>query len=137
MRENDIAKSFYQKGLKLLKSIKRKNNELLRLINLGEFLVKCHETARNAKLMYIETRKLFSATKRETIKKCILAIEKIGKREIKNAEATIPIVEKDSAIGFEPSMLYQCSKENLLWKIKQTNYMITAELDYYRDGLNY
>jgi hypothetical protein len=87
--------------------------------------------------MYIETRKLFSATKRETIKKCILAIEKIGKREIKNAEATIPIVEKDSAIGFEPSMLYQCSKENLLWKIKQTNYMLTSELDFYRTSLKY
>ena len=131
------AKSFYQKGVRLLKSIKRKNNELLRLINLGEFLVRCHETARNAKLMYIETRKLFSATNRETIKKCILAIEKIGAREIKNAEATIPIVKKDSSIGFEPSMLYQCSEENLLWKIKQTKYMLTAELDYYRDGLNY
>ena len=137
LRENDIAKELYAKGLRLLKSIKNKNNELLRLINLGEFLVRCHETARNAKLMYIETRKLFSATKRETIRKCILAIEKIGTREIKNAEATIPIVEKDSSIGFEPSMLYQCSKENLLWKIKQTKYMLTAELDYYRDGLNY
>jgi len=137
LRENDIAKSFYQKGVRLLKSIKRKNNELLRLINLGEFLVKCHITARNAKLMYLETRRLFSASNRETIRKCILAIEKIGEREIKNAEATISIVEKDSAIGFEPSMLYQCSKENLLWKIKQTKYMLTAELDYYRNGLNY
>ena len=137
IRENEIAKSFYKKGLKLLKSIKRKNNELLRLINLGEFLVKCHETARNAKLMYIETRKLFSATTREAIRKSILAIEKIGEREIKVAKATIPIVEKDSSIGFEPSMLYQCSKENLLWKIKQTKYMLTSELDYYRTGLKY
>jgi hypothetical protein len=137
LRENAVAQTFYKDGLKLLKSIKRKNNELLRLINLGEFLVKCHETARNAKLMYIETRKLFSATNRETIKKCILAIEKIGKREIKNAESTIPIVEKDSSIGFEPSMLYQCSKENLLWKIKQTNYMLTSELDFYRNSLKY
>lgn len=137
IRENDIAKSFYKSGVKILKSIKKKNNELLRLINLGEFLVKCHETARNAKLMYIETRKLFSATKRETIRKCIAAIEKIGAREIEVAKATIPIVEKDSSIGFEPSMLYQCSKENLLWKIKQTNYMLTAELDYYRHSLKY
>ena len=137
LRENAVAESFYKDGLKLLKSIKRKNNELLRLINLGEFLVKCHETARNAKLMYIETRKLFSATNRETIKKCILAIERIGKREIKNAESTIPIVEKDSSIGFEPSMLYQCSKENILWKIKQTNYMLTAELDFYRESIKY
>jgi hypothetical protein len=137
LRENRIAQDFYKKGVKILKSIKRKNNELLRLINLGEFLVRCHETANNAKLMYIEARKLFSATNRETIRKCILNIEKIGKREIKNAEATIPIVEKDSAIGFEPSMLYQCSKENILWKIKQTNYMLTSELDFYRTSLKY
>lgn len=50
------------------------------------------------------------------LKKGILAVAKIGKCEMKNAESTILIVEKNSAIDFEPSMLYQYSKENLLWK---------------------
>lgn len=137
LREGGIAKSLYQRGVRILRSIKRKGCELERLINLGEFLVRCHETAHNAKLFYIESRKLLSATNKKEAERAILAIERIGKREIKNAEATIPIVEKDSSIGFEPSMLYQCSKENIKWKIKQTNYMLKTELDYYKTALKY
>ena len=137
IKQSVIMKKIYADGLKILKSIKNKNNELLRLINLGEFLVKCHITAINAKKMYIETGKLLTASNNEQIKSAISRIEKIGKAEIENAKATIPIVRKDSAIGYEPSMLYQCSEENLLWKIKQVNYMLSTELDYYREAIKY
>ena len=51
--------------------------------------------------------------------------------EIKNAEETIPLVEYDSAIGFEASMHYMGDKSHIEWKIRQLRYVIDAEI---RDG---
>ena len=126
------TKSLLQKGLGVLRSIRNKNEELKKLINLVDFLVKCNVTAINAKKFYLLRAKLYAETKAEKLIKITNEIEKIARAEIKNAEQTIPLVERDSAIGFEPSMLYQCDKRGLLWKIKQVNYMLNFELPRYR-----
>jgi hypothetical protein len=58
-------------------------------------------------------------------------------QEIENAKAAIPLVRRDSMLGYEPSMLYQTDEKAILWKIKQVNYMIDVELDMYRKGAKY
>jgi len=121
-----------REGLYALKKIKDKNSELLRLINLLSFIEKCYTTAIHHKEFYILRYKLLSAKTISEIEKIIPRLEKIGRREIKNAEAAIPLVERDSAIGYEASMGYQCDKKALLWKIKQVNYMIDTELALYK-----
>jgi hypothetical protein len=126
------TKMLLEKGLRILRSIEKKNSELKKLINLVHFLVKCNVTAINAKKFYILRCKLYAEGNAKKLLAITNEIEKIARAEIKNAEETIPIVEKDSAIGFEPSMLYQCDKRGLLWKIKQVNYMINFELPRYR-----
>ena len=44
----------------------------------------------------------------------------LAERECENARSTIPAVEYDSRLGYEPSMEYMCDKEHLLWKIDCT-----------------
>ena len=57
----------------------------------------------------------------EDAEKHLDAIEAIAYAEIKNAEDTIPSVEADSRLGWEPSMEYVCDKWHLEWKIRQVN----------------
>ncbi len=128
----ELSRNFICEGLGVLRSIKNKSEELLRIINLISFIEKCYTTAINAKKFYILRYKLLSAETIEAVKKIVPKLEAIGRAEIKNAEKTIPLVEYDSSIGYEPSMGYQCDKKALLWKIKQVNYMIDTELALYK-----
>ena len=50
----------------------------------------------------------------------------VAKNEIENAKNTIPLVERDSRLGFEPSMEYMCDKAHLEWKIFHTEKAINA-----------
>ena len=56
----------------------------------------------------------------------------IAEAEIENAKATIPLVEADSRLGWEPSMEYMTDKEHLLWKIEQMRRVIDEEIPKYR-----
>ena len=52
----------------------------------------------------------------------------LGQAEIKNAEATIPLVQADSCLGWEPSMEYIGSEYHLRWKIKQVRQVLEYEI---------
>ena len=59
----------------------------------------------------------------------------ILRREIENAKATIPLVEFDSRLGYEPSMDYMCHREALEWKIALQSEILTEEIaQLRRDG---
>ncbi len=45
----------------------------------------------------------------------------ILKNEQQNARDTIPLVEFDSILGFEPSMEYVTDRKRLEWKIAQVD----------------
>ena len=49
-------------------------------------------------------------------------------RELENAKATIPLVEFDSRLGYEPSMEYMCDAAHLEWKISLLNDVIEKEI---------
>lgn len=55
----------------------------------------------------------------------------IGKAEIQNAEQTIPLVQYDSRLGWEPSMEYIGSEYHLRWKIRQVQQVIGREVPLY------
>ena len=55
----------------------------------------------------------------------------ICKSELANAKDTIPLVEFDSRLGYEPSMEYMCDPAHLEWKIKQITRVIEVELPNY------
>ena len=52
----------------------------------------------------------------------------IAKREVQNAKDTIPLVEYDSRLGYEPSMEYMCDKAHLDWKIAVVERIINEEI---------
>jgi hypothetical protein len=48
--------------------------------------------------------------------------------EIANAEATIPLVEEDSRLGWEPSMEYMTDRPHLEWKIALLRKIVDVEI---------
>ena len=132
IEEAKKSRALVREGLKLLKSIKKKNKALERLINLIGFIECTYTTAIHAKTFYILRYKLLGATTVGEIEKIVVRLEAIGRAEIKNAQKVLPIVDRDSSIGFEASMGYQCDRKAILWKIKQVNYMIDTELALYK-----
>ena len=60
------------------------------------------------------------------------SLRELAKKEIDNAEATIPLVEMDSRLGWEPSMEYMTDKAHLEWKIRQVRNVLKNEIPQYR-----
>ena len=52
----------------------------------------------------------------------------LGEAEIQNAEATIPLVQADSRLGWEPTMEYMADPYHLNWKIDVTRKVMEEEV---------
>lgn len=108
-----------------------------RMIDLGRFISNCAQTTIHVKKWYQYKLKLWSATTNEEIKSIVEAMTTIAENEIANAQATIPLVQKDSRLGWEPTMEYMCDEYHLRWKIKQVRLMLSNELNIYITALKY
>jgi spermidine/putrescine transport system ATP-binding protein len=70
--------------------------------------------------------------------KRIEKIEKLSKTEIsEKVKKALKIVDKDSALGFEPSMGYGGDRAHIEWKIRQVKHMMEYELGIYEKGLKF
>ncbi len=123
------------KGIEMLEGINNKNDKLLRLINLGKFIWRTVLTGIRAKQWFLYKSQIRVENDREKLAKLFDDMEALLRDEIKNAEETIPIVEADSSIGFEPSMLYMTDRRHLEWKIRQVNYVLDSELPKFRRNI--
>ena len=132
MKRLKKARDLNLQGLRILKTIKKRTAELDRLINLVEFLYRCHVTGIHTKEFSILKEKLMIADSWDKLEKLADKIERIARKEIENAEKSIPLAQKDSAIGYEPSMGYVCDEAALRWKLRQMEYMLNLELPIYR-----
>ena len=126
-----------EQGISIFKSLKVKNKEIKRLINMGEYMVCCFNTDIHVKKMYVYRQKLLIAATNREVKGLIDKIKKLGKAEIKNAEKALKVVDKDSALGYEPSMGYGGDREHIEWKIRQIKNMLINELAIYENGLKF
>ncbi|MGN1094499.1 MAG: hypothetical protein ACI4SC_05910 [Candidatus Neoclostridium sp.] len=124
-----------EKAYLLLEKAGNKNDGLLRLINLLKFMRCSFVTAENTLTFYKWKCRFLSADSKAKLKIAVAKLRETGAREIENAERSIEYVEKDSSLGFEPSMGYACDKERILWKIKQVKYMMETELGKYDKNL--
>ncbi len=131
LKRHKTALKLTKSALAKLKKIKNKNTELKKLINMVEFMMRCHITAINFKEFCILRDSMKATSNEEKIHSLIGRMEKIIHREIDNVIATIPLVQKDSALGYEPSMDYQCDAECLEWKLRQMDYILRVELPRY------
>ena len=126
-----------EKGLKILKAIENPNAELTEIINYAEYIVTALITDIHVKKIFLIRTQLKMEGDRNKIEQLLSQAEEIGKAEIENAKNCIEIAQRDSVIGYEPSMGYAGDKPYIEWKIKQTQYMLDVEIPMYRESLRY
>lgn len=135
-------RDLFQRGTDKLASIydkleEKKKKDAFYMINLGRFIVNCTTTTINVKEWSLLKMKLLLETDESLINEYVNAMIDIGKREIRNAEATIPLTGADSRLGWEPSMEYMTDPFHLKWKIRQVTWVIEKELPAYLDALKW
>lgn len=110
-------------------------DEAERMVNLGRFIGRCAETTVNVKRWYRLKLRLSSVTSGAELEKIVEEMTAVAHEEIANAEATIPLVQKDSRLGWEPTMEYVCDESHLRWKIRQVRLVLEQELAMHRNAL--
>ncbi len=105
-----------------------RKEDCLRLCNLVHYLENCGKTTIHVKQWTILRWKIRAEESSEKILQMHQQMIAIGETEIANVEDTIPLVQKDSHIGYEPSMEYIGSEYHLRWKIRQVRYVLDNEL---------
>lgn len=126
--------SYMREGLEILKGIENPNEELLYLINLGEYICCCVITGIHAKEWYIVTSKLKIAQDKDEVRVLLEDVKALIKEERKNAQNAIEFVENDSRLGWEPSMEYITDAEHIRWKLRQLDYVEEFEIKCYENG---
>ena len=71
---------------------------------------------------------VFNALSKEERKALILKMQALAEAEIENARRTIPLVQLDSRLGYEPSMEYIGDEAHILWKIATTKKALEEEI---------
>ncbi|MBI4023375.1 MAG: hypothetical protein HY360_00235 [Verrucomicrobia bacterium] len=127
----------WERGIELLeKSLKitpqRKRATGARLLNMARFMSRFITTAIHLKEWWKLNRQLMIERKSRKINRLLDQMARVAEREIRNAEETIPLVELDSRLGWEPSMEYMTDAEHLRWKIAQVRAVLDYEIPEYR-----
>ena len=123
------------KALKMFDKTKNRNEDLEYLINLSKYIRNSVITGINAKKWYIMKCRMNVETSPKKLNKLYDEMEALLYAEIKNVEDTIPLVQVDSSIGFEPSMLYMGDEWHLKWKIEHTKYILRFDIERARQSL--
>ncbi|MGD0113471.1 MAG: hypothetical protein ABSD48_16560 [Armatimonadota bacterium] len=112
-----------------------KQDDASRMLGLGQFILNCVRTAIHTKRWWRMKQQLQAEQQPERANAVLDDMVRLAEREIANAEATIPLVEVDSRLGWEPSMEYMTDKSHLEWKVAQLRRVIDDEIPKYRRGL--
>lgn len=135
MEELAILTDLLDEGIKSLQTIKDPNKKLARLINLGKYLYRNCVTTKHVKELYMLKHEFLSAKNPADAMAIVQKIEKLFVAEKENVEATIPIVQADSRLGWEPSMEYVGDEKCLQWKLRQLKHEMTITLANYKNSI--
>jgi hypothetical protein len=124
-----------EKGVALLYAAPVRNERLDRLTNLCHFIQNCVRTGLNAKQWSVLLAKSNATFDVEGLEKIYDQMDALIALERQVVEDTIPLVEMDSRLGWEPSMLYMTDRRHLEWKLRQLDYVQSCELANYRNCL--
>ncbi len=108
----------WNKGLEAVQQLKG-FPEGDRLEALGHFIRNSINTTMHIKQWWILNMKMQTSSTREEALAILDEIESLAYIEMENAKDTIPAVETDSRIGWEPTMRYVTDRWHLEWKIRQ------------------
>jgi hypothetical protein len=113
----------------------RKRVEADRLLGMNRFIVHTVQTVIHLKQWWLLKQRLFTEPDPQRGNAILDELTELAEQEIANAEATIPLVEADSRLGWEPSMDYMTDPEHIRWKIAQVRSVIDKEFADYRKSL--
>lgn len=124
-----------EQGTAILESIENPNAKISELLNLARFICRSVQTGVRAKQWFLMKCRLLVEYDKAKLEKLLDDMEQLLRDERENAEKTIPLVQADSRLGWEPSMLYITDEWHLNWKIRQVDYVLNSELPVYRKAL--
>lgn len=127
--------ALYDEGADILSEIipnipERKRMNATKIMNLGRFIGNTAKTVAAVK-EWMKRKRILLDTHGEERNKIVNEMLEIARNELENAKKTIPLVEFDSRLGYEPSMEYMCDREHLEIKIKLLENVINSELPEY------
>ena len=126
---------YMEAGLAKLRAVPTPNAELVRLIGLGQFISNTVKTCVASKKIYILDSRMRATGDPEELLSICDEIEAVVRENRKVTEDTIPLVERDSSLGYEPSMHYMTDKWHLEWKLRHTDYVLNTELREMREAV--
>ena len=129
------ASSLYDEGCEILKKIipqipEKKRENALRIMGIGRFISNTAKTAANVKEFLKRKEKLLASSGEER-NRLVSELLDICRDEIANAKDTLPLVEFDSRLGYEPSMEYMCDPAHIEWKLSVMERLVNEELPSY------
>ncbi len=132
--------SRWQEGLGYLEQAvaltpETKREEALRMLGLGQFILHCLRTTIHTKQWWLLKQRLLEEKDAQQARAILDELVALGEAEVANAQATIPLVEADSRLGWEPSMEYMTDRVHLEWKIDQMRHVLDEEIPEYRRQL--
>ena len=124
-----------EQGREILESIENPNEKISELLNMVRFICRSTQTGVRAKQWFLMKCRVLVEDDKAKIEKIVDDMEQLLLDERDNAEKTIPLVQQDSRLGWEPSMLYITDEWHLRWKIRQVDYVLNSEIQQYRKAL--
>lgn len=122
--------SFMEKAIAL--APERKKADAEKMLGLGRYIANSIVTIIHMKQWWLLNQELLLERNSEKALHLLDKIEELAQEEIANAERTIPLVEADSRLGWEPTMDYMTDREHLEWKIRQVRSTLEYEIPVYR-----
>ncbi len=132
LRRAKIALSLFKEGADILKEVENPSEELERLINMVMYICHCEQTVINTKKWHMLDAKITVETDAKLLDSYLDDMIKIANDEIENARASIPYLELDSRLGWEPTMEYIGTPDRIEWKIKLMKYVLNWEIARYK-----
>ena len=117
-----------QQGCRLLETIPDPNDELQYLLNLGRYMVCIVTTGIHAKLWHLTVSRLVVEPDRDTADRLLAEADRILDAERENVRQALPLVKRDSRLGWDPRMEYVCDPARLEWKLRLLDYVQHTEL---------
>ncbi len=130
-----ISMDYLDKAKAVLNAIENKNDNLLYLDNMVNYMCCYVRTGISAKYWHTLKAKFDYYRTKEELEQVLNDMETLLLAEKKNAEEAIKYVELDSRLGWECAMEYVGDKASIEWKLRQLNYVLKKELVNYRKSL--
>lgn len=120
-----------EQAVRLAPENKRKKAE--KMLGIGKFISHSVSTIIHLKQWWLLNERLKLERSSDKAQKLLDQIELLAKEEIRNAEDTIPLVESDSRLGWEPTMEYMTDRRHLEWKIQQVKSVLKYDIPQFRE----